>query len=204
MRKHGGFTPCEGAGRIRPQARDHRAQGRTAVPSALHRLFQKANVHRREPQVPQEQSGHRESQALIFRGGHTRNRVVFINSGRGHGGRGRRPEAVVSLTWPYACCRSRRPSASGGKRPARALQGPSRSLPLMKTSRFLAGAPLFFLPRKFADAGKALARASGRKRAEQRRAGESAVDWAAHQSWARRSIGQSSLRARGLPRKRRG
>ena len=132
MRKHEGFTPCEGAGRIRPQARDHRAQGRTAVLSARHRLFRKANVHRREPQVPQEQSGHREfqvyresqgcreSQALIIRGGHARNRVVFINTGR----RGHCPKAVVTLTWPYACGRSRRPSASGEKRPARALQEP--------------------------------------------------------------------------------
>lgn len=40
------------------------------------------------------------------------------------GRRGHCPKAVVSLTWPYACGRSRRPSASGEKRPARALQGP--------------------------------------------------------------------------------
>lgn len=104
--KHGGFTACAGAGRIRPQARDRRAQGRTAVLSARHRLFRKANAHRREPQVPQGQPGHqgfqvyresqgcRESQALIFRGGHARNRVVFINSGREHGKRGPPPESL--------------------------------------------------------------------------------------------------------------
>lgn len=40
------------------------------------------------------------------------------------GRRGCCPKAVVSLTWPYACGSSWRPSASGGKRPARALQGP--------------------------------------------------------------------------------
>ena len=67
--------------------------------SARHRLFRKANVHRREPQVPQGQPVHREfrgyweSQALIFRGGHARNRVVFINSGREHGKRGPPPES---------------------------------------------------------------------------------------------------------------
>ena len=105
MRKHGTITACEGAGRIRPQARDRRAQGRTAVLSALHRLFRKASFHHREPQVPQEQPGHREfqvyresqgcreSQALIFRGGHARNRVVFINSGRGRGKKRALPES---------------------------------------------------------------------------------------------------------------
>ena len=105
MRKHEGFTPCEGAGRIRPQARDRRVQGRTAAPSARHHLFRKANVRRREPQVPQEQSGHREfqvyresqgcreSQALIIRGGHARNRVVFINTGRGRGKKRALPES---------------------------------------------------------------------------------------------------------------
>ena len=188
MRKHEGFTPCEGAGRIRPQARDRRVQGRTAAPSARHHLFRKANVRRRELQVPQEQSGHRESrgcresQALIFRGGHARNRVVFINSEREHGKRGPPPESlgITDLALCLRVARGRQMRGPGGS--WRALRGPSRSLPLMKTSRFLAGAPLFFLPRKFADAGKVLARASGRKRAEQRRAGESAVDWAAHQS----------------------
>ena len=194
MRKHEGFTPCEGAGRIRPQARDRRVQGRTAAPSARHHLFRKANVHRREPQVPQEQPVHREfqvyresqgcreSQALIIRGGHARNRVVFINTGREHGKRGPPPESLgtTDLALCLRVAHGRQVREPGGS--WRALRGPSRSLPLMKTSRFLAGAPLFFLPRKFADAGKVLARASGRKRAEQRRAGESAVDWAAHQS----------------------
>lgn len=73
-----------------------------------------------------------------FRGrGPARNRVVFINSGRERGKKGRRPEAVVSLTWPYTCGRSRPPSANGGKRPP-------KDPPLMKTSRFLAVVPLFF------------------------------------------------------------
>lgn len=40
------------------------------------------------------------------------------------GRRGHCPKAAMSLTWPYACGRSRRPSASGEKRPARALQEP--------------------------------------------------------------------------------
>lgn len=74
--------------------------------SARYRLFRKANVHRREPQVPQGQPVHREfrvcwesqgyweSQALIFRGGHARNRVVFINSGREHGKRGPPSESL--------------------------------------------------------------------------------------------------------------
>ena len=48
----------------------------------------------------------------------------FHQLGKRTRGKGRRPEAVVSLTWPYTCGRSRPPSASGGKRPARALQGP--------------------------------------------------------------------------------
>lgn len=155
MRKHGGFTACAGAGRIRPQARDRRAQGRTAVLSARHRLFRKANAHRREPQVPQGQPGHqgfqvyresqgcRESQALIFRGGHARNRVVFINSGREHGKRGPPPESL-GITDLALCLRVARGRQMRGPRgPERALRGPSRGLALMKTTRFLAGVPCF-------------------------------------------------------------
>ena len=61
------------------------------------------------------------AECAISRGGPARNRVVFINSGRERGKKGRRPEAVVSLTWPYACGRSRPPSTRGGKRPPKAL-----------------------------------------------------------------------------------
>ena len=71
-----------------------------------------------------------------FEGGPARNRVVFINSGSVCRKKGRRQEAVVSLTWPYTCGRSRPPSANGGKRPP-------KEPPLMKTSRFLAGLPRF-------------------------------------------------------------
>lgn len=155
MRKHETITACAGVGRIRPQARDRRAQGRTAVLSARHRLFRKANAHRREPQVPQGQPGHqgfqvyresqgcRESQALIFRGGHARNRVVFINSGREHGKRGPPPERL-GITDLALCLRVARGRQMRGPRgPERALRGPSRGLALMKTTRFLAGVPCF-------------------------------------------------------------
>lgn len=55
------------------------------------------------------------------------------------GRRGRCPKAVVSLTRPYACGHSRRPSASGGKRPARAPQGPhvDENLPIPGRSPLL-------------------------------------------------------------------
>ena len=49
--------------------------------------------------MPQEQPVHRESrgcwesQALIFRGGPARNRVVFINTGRGRGKKRALPES---------------------------------------------------------------------------------------------------------------
>ena len=149
MRKHGTITACAGVGRIRPQARDRRAQGRTAVLSARHRLFRKANAHRREPQVPQGQPGHqgfqvyRESQALIFRGGHARTRVVFINSGREHWTRGPPPESL-GITDLALCLRVARGRQMRGPRgPERALRGPSRGLALMKTTRFLAGVPCF-------------------------------------------------------------
>ena len=161
MRKHGTITACAGVGRIRPQARDRRAEGRTAVLSTRHRLFRKANVHRREPQVPQgqpvhrefrgcwesqgywESQGCRESQALIFRGGHARNRVVFINSGREHGKRGPPPESL-GITDLALCLRVARGRQMRGPRgPERALRGPSRGLALMKTTRFLAGVPCF-------------------------------------------------------------
>ena len=49
--------------------------------------------------------------ARSFEGCPARNRVVFINSGKGCGKRGLYPKAVAPLTWPYACGRSRRPSA---------------------------------------------------------------------------------------------
>lgn len=58
-----------------------------------------------------------------------------------------RPKAAVPLTWPYACGRSRRPSASGGKRPARALQGPRVDENLSISGR----CPPVFLPRKLAE-----------------------------------------------------
>lgn len=140
MRKHGTITACAGVGRIRPQARDRRAQGRTAVLSALHRLFRKASFHHREPQVPQERPGHRESQALIFRGGHARNRVVFINSGRGRGKKRALPESCgvadpALCLRPFAAAKCEWREAPG--------ESPPRGLTLMKTSRFLAGLPCF-------------------------------------------------------------
>ena len=61
------------------------------------------------------------TECAISRGGPARNRVVFINSGRERGKKERRPEAVVSLTWPYTCGRSRPPSTRGGKHPPKAL-----------------------------------------------------------------------------------
>lgn len=55
------------------------------------------------------------------------------------GRRGLVKKSVVSLNWPYACGRSRRPSASGEKRPARALQGPhvDENLPISGRSPLL-------------------------------------------------------------------
>lgn len=60
-----------------------------------------------------------------FEGGPARNRVVFINSGRGRREKGRRPEAVLTPAWHYAYGRSLPPSARVGRCPSRALQGPS-------------------------------------------------------------------------------
>ena len=102
------------------------------------------------------------------------------------GRRGRCPKAVVSLTWPYACGRSRLPSARGEERPARALQGPrvDENLPISGRS------PLLF----FHEGSKGAACASERTcRAEQRRAGRNA-----------RSTRRSRPRVRGRPCKRRG
>ena len=145
MRKHGTITAYAGVGRL-PPIPNRRAQGRTAVLSALHRLFRKASFHHREPRVPQEQPGHRESQgcresqALIFRGGHARNRVVFINSGRGRGKKRALPEScgVADLALclrPFAAAKCEWREAPG--------ESPPRGLTLMKTSRFLAGLPCF-------------------------------------------------------------
>lgn len=73
------------------------------------------------------------------------------------GRRGHHPKAVVSLTWPYACGRSRRPSASGEKRPPWALQEPPADENLSISGR----CPPVFLPRKFA---KELGRAGAPER----------------------------------------
>ena len=184
MRKHEGFTPCEGAGRIRPQARDRRVQGRTAAPSARHHLFRKANVRRREPQVPQEQSGHRESrgcqesQALIIRGGPARNRVVFINSRRERGKKGLPSESCGAYDLAL-CLRSFAVAKYEGR------EAPSEGPPLMKTTRFLAGLPLLF---RHEGSRGVLARANAR----------------IEPNSAARSTRRSRPRVRGRPCKRRG
>lgn len=198
MRKHGTITACAGVGRIRPQARDRRAQGRTAVLSARHRLFRKANAHRREPQVPQEQPGHREfrgcwesqdcreSQALIIRGGHARNRVVFINSRRGHGKKGVLPESC-GLTDLALCLRQFvAAKCEWREAPGEGPQGPRVDENLSISGR----CPPVFLQQKFT--GVALARASMRKRAEQRRADERD----AHQTTTRSRSGNRVAPAR--------
>ena len=82
-----------------------------------------------------------------FRGGPTRDRVVFINPGRERRKKWPLPESRAPMTWPYACSRSRTPSARGGKLP------PKDPL-LMKTSRFLAGLCLGSSQRGAACAGR--------------------------------------------------
>lgn len=72
--------------------------------------------------MPQGQPGHqgfqvyRESQALIFRGGHARNRVIFINSGREHGKRGPPPESlgITDLALCLRVARGRQMRGPGG------------------------------------------------------------------------------------------
>ena len=111
--------------------------------------------------------------------------------------RGHRPKAVMPLTWPYACGRSRRPSASGGKRPARASQGPrvDENLPISGRS------PLLFFHEGSKGAACAGERAQASRTTLRRR--KRTVDRAARQSWAGRSTGRSRPRVRGRPCKRR-
>ena len=97
------------------------------------------------------------------------------------GRRGHCPKAVVTLTWPYACGRSRPPNASGEKRPARALQEPhiDENLPISGRS-----------PRFFCHEGSrgVLARANAR----------------IEPNSAARSTRRSRPRVRSRPCKRRG
>lgn len=120
------------------------------------------------------------------------------------GRRGRCPNAVVPLTWPYACSRSRPPSASGRKRPARALQGPfvDENLPISGKS------PLLFFHEGSKGAACAGERAQASRTTPRRR--KRAVDRAARQSWAGRSTrrgrtcGRGFIQGRSLLRKRHG
>lgn len=121
MRKHGTITACAGVGRL-PPIPNRRERARAAKPSERRPPFWKARSHRQEPQVPQGQPGHqgfqvyRESQALIFRGGHARNRVIFINSGREHGKRGPPPESlgITDLALCLRVARGRQMRGPGG------------------------------------------------------------------------------------------
>ena len=84
-----------------------------------------------------------------------RNRVVFINSRRERGKKGL-PSESCGADDLALCLRSFAAAKCEGR------EAPFEGLTLMKTTRFLAGLPSF-LSRKFADAGKVLARASARK-----------------------------------------
>ena len=73
--------------------------------------------------------------SAFSRGRPARNRVVFINLSGVRRREGKAPENRASLTWPYARVL---PAASSHE----GRTTPSRRLPLMKTTRFLAGLPI--------------------------------------------------------------
>ena len=74
----------------------------------------------------------------IFKGRPARNRVVFINLSGARRREGKAPENRASLTWHYSRVL---PAASSHE----GRTTPSRCLPLMKTTRFLAGTPPIFV-----------------------------------------------------------
>ena len=76
--------------------------------------------------------GKEDGEECIFKGRPARNRVVFINLSGARRREGKAPENRASLTWPYACVL---PAASSHE----GRTTPSRCLPLMKTTQFLAG-----------------------------------------------------------------
>lgn len=125
--------------------------------------------------------------SFIRGGGPARNRVVFINTGRGRREKGAPPESCYAAD--LALClqdvRGRQVRGSGG-----ALREPSKGLSLMKTCRFLASLPSFSATEVRGNSACAGERTC---RAEQRRAGRNA-----------RSTRRSRPRVRGRPCKRRG
>ena len=78
--------------------------------------------------------GKEDEKGCIFEGRPARNRVVFINLSGARRREGKAPENRASLTWNYARMLPAASSHEGRKTP-------SRRLPLMKTTRFLAGPP---------------------------------------------------------------